>query len=105
MNFGLKKINDIIYNQDVLDWDFLYDIMNKSYDNFFIKLKIKYPELKEIEFRIVCLTYTDFSTEDIALILNFTVNTINIKRSAIRKKLGVEAYANINDFLNRQLKE
>lgn len=103
--FWVKKINDIIYNQDVLDWDFLYDIMNKSHDNFFTKLKIKYPELKEIEFRIICLTYTDFSTEDIALILNFTVNTINIKRSAIRKKLGVEAYANINDFLNRQLKE
>lgn len=101
--FWIKKFNDIVYGQDVLDWDALYDVMNQLHAGFFVKLKEHYPELKEIEFRIICLTYSGFSTEEISLILGLSINTINTKRSAIRKKLGIEAYANLNDFLDQKL--
>lgn len=101
--FWIKKFNDIVYGQDVLDWDALYDVMNQLHDGFFVKLKEHYPELKEIEFRIICLTYSGFSTEETSLILGLSINTINTKRSALRKKLGIEAYANLNDFLNQKL--
>lgn len=103
--FWIKKFNDIVYGQDVLDWNVLYDVINQLHNGFFIKLKEQYPQLKEIEFRIICLTYSGFSTEETSLILGLSINTINTKRSAIRKKLGIEAYANLNDFLDQKLKK
>lgn len=102
--FWIKKFNDIVYGQDVLDWNVLYDVINQLHDGFFIKLKEQFPQLKEIEFRIICLTYSGFSTEETSFILALSINTINTKRSAIRKKLGIEAYANLNDFLDQKLK-
>lgn len=48
-------------------------------------MKELYPQLKEVEYRILCLTYSGFSTEEISIVLNLSINTINTKRSAIRK--------------------
>lgn len=60
--------------------------------------------MKEVEFRIICLTYSGFSTEEIAIILNLSINTINTKRSAIRKSLCIAPFANLCDFLDERLK-
>ena len=70
---------------------------------FFIRLKEVYPQLKEVEYRIRCLTYSGFSTEEISIVLNLSINTINTKRSVIRKKLGIAAFTNLRDFLNEKL--
>ena len=101
--FLIKKINEIIYGQDTLNWDMLYDVMNKLHNGFFIRLKELYPQLKEVEYRILCLTYSGFSTEEISIVLNLSINTINTKRSVIRKKLGIAAFTNLRDFLNEKL--
>lgn len=101
--FWIKKINEIVYGQDTLNWNILYDVMNKLHNGFFIKLKELYPQLKEVEYRILCLTYSGFSTEEIAIVLNLSINTINTKRSAIRKSLGIAAFTNLRDFLNEKL--
>ncbi|WP_347396128.1 helix-turn-helix transcriptional regulator [Parabacteroides leei] len=101
--FWIKKINEIIYGQDALNWDVLYDVMNKLHNDFFIRLKELYPQLKEIEYRILCLTYSGFSTVEISIVLNLSVNTINMKRSAIRKSLDIVAFTNLRDFLNEKL--
>ena len=102
--FWIKKFNEIVYGQNTLNWDILYDIMNKLHNGFFIKLKELYPQMKEVEFRIICLTYSGFSTEEIAIILNLSINTINTKRSAIRKSLCIAPFANLCDFLDERLK-
>ena len=101
--FWVKKFNEIVYGQDSLDWSTLYDVMNELHNNFFIKLKNLYPQLKDTEFRILCLTYSGFSTEEIAIVLNLSLNTINTRRSAIRKSIGIPAFANLRDFLNDKL--
>ena len=44
--FWIKKFNDIVYGQDVLDWNVLYDVINQLHDGFFIKLKEQFPQLK-----------------------------------------------------------
>lgn len=101
--FWIKKFNDIVYGQDTLNWDILYDVMNELHNGFFIKLKALYPQLKEVDFRILCLTYSGFSTEEIAIVLNLSINTINTKRSAIRKGLAIPSFANLRDFLDDKL--
>ena len=86
-----------------MNWDILYDVMNELHNGFFIKLKALYPQLKEVDFRILCLTYSGFSTEEIAIVLNLSINTINTKRSAIRKGLAIPSFANLRDFLDDKL--
>lgn len=102
-DFWTKKFNEILYGQESLDWEVLYKVINELHNDFFIKLRKMYPHLDETEFRIICLTYTKFTSDEIAIILNHSVNTINAKRSAIRKRIGVESFGNLNDFLNQRL--
>lgn len=104
-DFWLKKFNEIVYGRETLDWEILYEVMNELYDGFFSRLKNLYPQLDETEFRIVCLTYTKFSSVEISLILGLSVNTINTKRSAIRRSIGVESFGSLDDFLNQKLNE
>lgn len=101
--FWIKKINEIIYDQDTLNWDVLYGVMNELHNNFFTKLKEHYSQLGETEFRIICLTYAKFTSGEIAIILRLSLNTINTKRSVIRKKIGLEAFGNLSVFLDERL--
>ena len=101
--FWVKKFNEIVYGKDTLEWSVLYEVMNDLHDDFFTKLRNMYPLLSEMEFRIICLTYTKFSSEEISLILGLSVNTVNTKRSAIRKSLGIHAFGNLNEFLDEKL--
>ncbi len=100
----LRKFNEVVYGEKNLNWNLLYETLNKLTSDFFVQLKNELPQLDELEFRICCLLAVDFNNTEIAIILNYSINTINIKRSAIRKKLGIKAFGNIRDFLNTTLK-
>lgn len=95
-----KKVNEIVYGQESLNWDMLLLTMNELHDGLFNRLKEKFPSLDEAEFRIYCLTYKKFCSSEIALIMNLSVNTVQMKRSSIRRKIGIEAMGNINEFLD-----
>ena len=98
-----KKVNEIVYGQKSLDWEMLYHTINELHDNLFDRLKEKYPNLNDMEIHICCLTYTNFSSSEIALILDLSVNTVQMKRSSLRKKLGIGFMGNINEFLDTNL--
>jgi tetratricopeptide (TPR) repeat protein len=99
----IKIFNEIVYGQESLNWNILYKTMNELHNGFFDRLKTEYPQLDEQEFRICCLTYTKFSSAEIALVMELKTNTIQMKRSSIRKKMGIEPLGSISDFLNMQL--
>jgi tetratricopeptide (TPR) repeat protein len=99
----IKIFNEIVYGQESLNWDILYKTMNVLHKGFFDRLKNEYPQLDEQEFRICCLTYTKFSSAEIALIMELKTNTIQMKRSSIRKKMKIEPLGSISDFLDVQL--
>ncbi|GAB6123181.1 tetratricopeptide repeat protein [Dysgonomonas termitidis] len=99
----LKKVNEIVYNQEGLDWSRLFDIMNQLYKGVPNTIRKKYPQLDEIETRICCLEYAGLSNNEIAIILEFSVNTIQMKKSVIRKKLEIEGYGNIVEFFHKNL--
>ena len=100
----LRKFNEIVYGQDTLNWERLYRVMNDLYDGFFDRLREKFPFLEEDEFRICCLTYTQFSGSEISIIMGLSINTIQMKRSVIRKKLQIPSKGNIPHFLDEVLK-
>lgn len=100
----LRKFNEIVYGQDTLNWERLYKVMNDLHDGFFDRLRERFPHLDEDEFRICCLTYTQFSSSEIAIIMGLSVNTIQMKRSSIRKKLQIPSKGNIPHFLDDTLR-
>jgi tetratricopeptide (TPR) repeat protein len=100
----LQKFNEVVYGEKNLNWDLLYETLNSLSNNFFNRLRNKFPQLDESEFRICCLLAVDFSNTEIAIILNYSINTVQAKRSVIRKKLGIKPFGNIRDFLNTVLK-
>lgn len=95
----LRKFNDVVYGQKELDWNILYDTLNDAGNGFLNKLKSKFPQLEESEFRICTLIYVECNNTEIGIILNYSVNTVHAKKSIIRKKLGVKTFGDIREFL------
>lgn len=95
----LRKFNDVVYGKKELDWDVLYQKLNKLNNGFFGEFKKQFPQLEEPEFRICCLLYVDFNNTEIAIVLKYSTNTVQAKKSIIRKKLGIITYGNIQDFM------
>ncbi len=100
----LKKFNQIVYGQDDLDWNTLYQLMNNLYGGFLDELRKECPQLDEAELRICCLIYAGFDNTEIAIILKYHVHTIQMKKTSIRKKLGVQTFGDIHDFLEKKVK-
>lgn len=99
----LKRFNEIVYGQDAFNWDNLFEIMNHIQDNFPNKLRDKFPQLDDAEMKICCLTVYDFNNTEISIIMNQKLNTIQMKKSVIRKKLGIEGYGNIKDYIKEAI--
>jgi len=99
----LRKINEIVYGQKDLNWEMLYKTLNNISNGFFEELKNKFPKLNDSEFQICCLTYIGFNNTEIAIFLNYSLNTIPAKKNIIRKKLGIQNYGNIEDFMKKAI--
>lgn len=99
----IKKFNEIVYGQESLNWELLYHDMNEIHNQLFDRLRERYPNLDDTEFRICCLTYTGFSCSEIGIIIGLSPNTVQMKRSIIRKKLGIESQGNIQEYLDSKL--
>lgn len=99
----IKRFNEIAYGQDTIDWDILYKIINSIHNGIFDKLKEKYPDMEEASYKICCLIYSRFNSNEISVISQLSVNTVHMKTTNIRKYLGVEKYGNIIDFLDKTL--
>lgn len=95
----LRKFNDVVYGQKELDWKILYDTLNNASNGILDQVKRKFPQLEESEFRICSLVFIECNNTEIAIILNYSVNTIQAKKSIIRKKLGIKTFGDIRDFL------
>jgi len=100
----LKKFNEIVYGQEDPDWDQLYSAMNDLSHGFPDRLKNKFPQLDESEFRICCLSCAGLANTEIAIILKYSINTIQAKKSSIRKKLGIKTFGNLHDFFEENVK-
>jgi hypothetical protein len=98
----LKKFNEIVYGKEGLNWVILYDAMNELYNGLFDNLRNEYPNLGEDEFRICCLTYADFTREEISIIMELSISTVQSKRNFIRKKLGIPSTGDIKSFLDQK---
>ncbi|NDW17685.1 hypothetical protein D0T53_01990 [Dysgonomonas sp. 216] len=99
----LKKFREVVYGQEDFNWDTIYRLINQMHDSFYDKIRKAYPKLDEAEVKICCLTYADLSNTEIAILMGQTLNTIQTKKWAIRKKIGVKDYGNMLVYLKENV--
>ena len=98
----LRKISSIESDTqgELVNWDNVYEVINTLYSGFYDRLRSDYGELlSPKETQIIVLMVAGFSTKEISVITGQTTSTIYVRKSSIRKKLGVPEKEDIVAFL------
>lgn len=77
----------------------LFAAIDTEYNDFSKRLTHQFPLLSENDILISCLLLAGFETGMIASILDIKVESMNIRRSRLRKKLNIDNQVNLLDFL------
>ena len=104
----LRKISAIDgeTNGELVDWGKVFEMIDGLYSGFYTKLHREYGEqITPKEERIIVLMVAGFSTKEISVITGQTTSTIYVRKSSIRKKLGVPEKEDIVEFLKNRDKD
>lgn len=104
----LRKISAIDgeTNGELIDWGKVFEMIDNLYSGFYNKLHRQYGEqLTPKEEQIIVLMVAGFSTKEISVITGQTTSTIYVRKSSIRKKLGVPEKEDIMAFLKNRDKD
>lgn len=104
----LRKISAIDgeTNGELVDWGKVFEMIDSLYSGFYSKLHRQYGEqLTSKEEQIIVLMVAGFSTKEISVITGQTTSTIYVRKSSIRKKLGVPEKEDIVEFLKNRDKD
>ena len=80
-------------------WKEFLSKFKDRYPYFDKHLQKNFPGLSFNDWRLIALTKLNFKTEEIADLLNISVDGVKKARYRLRKKLGVQSETNIKDFL------
>lgn len=104
----LRKISNIDgeTNGELVDWGKVFEMIDSLYSGFYSKLHRQYGVLlTPKEEQIIVLMVAGFSTKEISVITGQTTSTIYVRKSSIRKKLGVPEKEDIVEFLKNRAKD
>lgn len=102
----LRKLSSIESdtNGALVSWKNVYEIINNLYSGFYTLLHNRYGNiLTDKEEQIIVLMLAGFSTKEISVITSQTTATIYVRKSSIRKKLGVPEKEDIIVFLRQSV--
>ncbi len=98
----LRKISSIDGETggELVNWKNVFELIDNLYSDFYTKLHDRYGHtLSMKEEQIIVLMVAGFSTKEISVITGQTTSTIYVRKSSIRKKLGVPEKEDIVTFL------
>lgn len=101
----LRKISSIEgeTNGELVNWDNLFEVIDNLYSGFYRELHLRHGDKLSLkEEQIIVLMAAGFSTKEISVITGQSTATIYVRKSAIRKKLGVPEKEDILVFLNQE---
>lgn len=102
----LRKISSIESdtNGELVNWHNVYELIDNLYSGFYSKLKSEFADsLSDKETQIIVLMIAGFSTKEISVITSQTASTIYVRKSSVRKKIGVPEKEDIVAFLRENL--
>ncbi len=99
----LKRFNHVIYGTSDMDWDILYQRINKLHDNLMGKMKFVFDQygLGEEDFKVFCLTYAGFRQQELAIVLNISVSKIQKRMTTIRGTLGATKNDDVIEIIHQ----
>lgn len=98
----LRKISSIEGETggELVDWRNVFEMIDNLYSGFYGKLHDKYGSVLTLkEEQIIVLMVAGFSTKEISVITGQTTSTIYVRKTSVRKKLGVPEKEDIVRFL------
>ncbi len=104
----LRKISSVENGTDkaLVNWGNVYDMIDNLYSGFYSRLHEQYGDtLTDKEEQIIALMVAGFSTKEISVITGQTSATIYVRKSSVRKKLGVPEKEDIVAFLRQETED
>lgn len=104
----LRKISSVENGTDkaLVNWKNVYDMIDNLYSGFYSRLHEQYGNtLTDKEEQIIALMVAGFSTKEISVITGQTSATIYVRKSSVRKKLGVPEKEDIVAFLRQEIED
>ena len=90
-NKNVKEIKEYAYGSpDKTAFEASVDVIESSYNKITSFIKESYPELNETEYKVCLLSVVPISVDDIANIIELSVDSVGKARTNIRKKLKIE---------------
>jgi len=88
----------LIINQDI---DNFYSDVEHLHDDFFFRLKEKFPNLTDNDLKIAAQLRLKLSSKEISSLNNISVKSVEISRYRLRKKLNLGPNDILADYLNQ----
>ena len=92
-NKAISKIYKIVYDDEDFNWEKLYCVLNVLNKSLFDKLMVIFNQTKELDdldFKICCLSISEFSQNEISIILKESLRKVQRKITNIRAILCIE---------------
>lgn len=97
-NYIVGKIDENISNQD--DWRIFETNFERAHEQFFTKIKEKYPDLTSGDLRLCAYLRMNLSSKEIAPLLGISVRGVENHRYRLRKKLGLDHDDMLSDIIH-----
>lgn len=94
----LIKLIDYSFSLDK-DWDEFKLYFEQVHQDFFVRLKAKYPDLTSGELRLSALVKLNLNLKETATILGISPESVKTSRYRLRKKLNLPEEQNLTDYL------
>jgi len=97
---GNELVNMIGNNLSEEDeWKQFQDNFDLIHQNFFRKLKEKYPTLTPTDLKLCALLRLNYSSKEVAAMLNISTRGVEAARYRLRKKINLAESVNLVDFM------
>ncbi len=93
----IKMIDENLSDED--EWALFLKNFDLIHENFFHKLNEMYPSLTSTDLRLCALLKLNYTSKDIAKMLNLTLRGVEAARYRIRKKLALSESENLTTFM------
>lgn len=96
----IRITNKDIPVETLLVWEDLYQVIDSIYNNFYTNISSMYGNrLSDKEIQLCCLLKAEFSTKEISVVTQQSIQTIYQRKTTIRQKLQMNEKEDIPDFL------
>jgi DNA-binding NarL/FixJ family response regulator len=84
------------------EWKNTMNVLKLSQQGFFKRLKERYPDLTPHDLRLSSYLRMNFTTKEIAKLLNISGRAVEISRYRLRRKLCLDHDKNLTEFLIKE---